>query len=139
FLVRGYNCRMESVKALVFDVFGTVVVWLNSIIREGRELGKSKGIYVHWAKLAYTWRAGYAPAMERVRRGELPWTPLDRLHRTILDALLDQFRIRNLSEAEKENFNRVWHRLSPWPDSISGLTRLCRRYVLATLSNGNMA
>ena len=85
---------MESVKALVFDVFGTVVDWRNSIIREGRELGKSKGIEVDWAKLADTWRAGYAPAMDRVRRGELPWTPLDRLHRTILDSLLDQFQIR---------------------------------------------
>ena len=77
--------------------------------------------------------------MDRVRRGELPWTPLDRPHRIILDSLLEQFQIRNLSEAEKDNFNRVWHRLSPWPDSIGGMTRLRRRYVLATLSNGNMA
>src|SRR5260370_16904036 len=77
--------------------------------------------------------------MGRVRSGELPWTPLDRLHRMILDQLLEQFEIRNLNEAEKDNFNRVWHRLSPWPDSIGGLTRLRRRYVLATLSNGNMA
>jgi 2-haloacid dehalogenase len=92
---------MESVKALVFDVFGRVVDWRNSIIREGRELGKSKGIEVDWAKLADSWRAGYAPAMDRVRRGELPWTPLHRLHRTILDTLLDQPQIRNLSEAEK--------------------------------------
>ncbi len=130
---------MEGVKALVFDVFGTVVDWRSTIIREGQEIGKSKSIAVNWAKLADSWRAGYAPAMDRVRRGELPWTPLDRLHRTILDSLLDEFQMRNLSEAEKDNFNRVWHRLSPWPDSVGGLTRLRRRYVLATLSNGNMA
>jgi 2-haloacid dehalogenase len=130
---------MENVKALVFDVFGTVVDWRSTIIREGQELGKSKGIDIDWAKLADSWRAGYAPAMARVRRGELPWTPLDRLHRAILDQLLDQFQIRNLSEVEKENLNRVWHRLNPWPDSIGGMTRLRRRFVLATLSNGNVA
>jgi 2-haloacid dehalogenase len=130
---------MENVKALVFDVFGTVVDWRSTIIREGQELGKSKGIDIDWAKLADSWRAGYAPAMARVRRGELPWTPLDRLHRAILDRLLEQFQIRNLSEVEKENLNRVWHRLSPWPDSIGGMTRLRRRYILATLSNGNVA
>jgi 2-haloacid dehalogenase len=130
---------MESVKALVFDVFGTVVDWRSTIIREGRELGKSKRIEVDWARFADSWRAGYAPAMDRVRLGELPWTPLDRLHRTILDTLLDAFQIGNLSEAEKDHLNRVWHRLEPWPDSIGGLTRLRRRYVLATLSNGNVA
>lgn len=130
---------MENVKALVFDVFGTVVDWRSTIIREGTKLGKSKGIEVDWAKLADAWRAGYAPAMARVRRGELPWMPLDRLHRAILDPLLDQFQIRNLSEVEKVNLNRVWHRLSPWPDSIGGMTRLRRRFVLATLSNGNVA
>jgi 2-haloacid dehalogenase len=130
---------MESVKALVFDVFGTVVDWRSTIIREGRELGKSKRIEVDWVRFADSWRAGYAPAMDRVRLGELPWTPLDRLHRTILDTLLDAFQIGNLSEAEKDHLNRVWHRLEPWPDSIGGLTRLRRRYVLATLSNGNVA
>ena len=130
---------MENVKALVFDVFGTVVDWRSTIIREGQEIGKSKGIEVDWAKLADAWRSGYAPAMGRVRRGEMPWTPLDRLHRAILDQLLDQFQIRNLSDREKENLNRVWHRLQPWPDSIGGMTRLRRRFVLATLSNGNMA
>ena len=130
---------MENVKALVFDVFGTVVDWRSTIIREGQELGKAKGIDIDWAKLADSWRAGYAPAMARVRRGELPWTPLDRLHRAILDPLLDHFQIRNLSEVEKVNLNRVWHRLSPWPDSIGGMTRLRRRFILATLSNGNVA
>jgi len=130
---------MNSPKALVFDVFGTVVDWRGTIIREGEALGKAKRLEVDWARFADSWRAGYAPAMGRVRSGELPWTPLDRLHRMILDQLLEQFEIRNLGETEKDNFNRVWHRLSPWPDSIGGLTRLRRKFVLATLSNGNVA
>jgi 2-haloacid dehalogenase len=128
---------MDGVKALVFDVFGTVVDWRSTIIREGEKL--ERGLDIDWARFADSWRAGYAPAMDRVRRGELPWTPLDQLHRTILDPLLDQFGIRNLCEAEKENFNRVWHRLTPWPDSIAGLKRLRGRFIVATLSNGNVA
>ena len=135
----GYNDAMDKVQALVFDVFGTVVDWRSTIQREGEQLGKSKGLEVDWARFADAWRAGYAPAMDRVRRGELPWTPLDRLHRMILDELLEKFEIRNLTEPEKANFNRVWHRLSPWPDSIGGLTRLRRKFILATLSNGNVA
>ena len=130
---------MNSPRALVFDVFGTVVDWRSTIIREGEALGKAKHLKVDWARFADSWRAGYAPAMGRVRSGELPWTPLDRLHRMILDQLLEQFKIGDLSEAEKDNFNRVWHRLGPWPDSIGGLTRLRRKFVLATLSNGNVA
>lgn len=130
---------MDGIKALVFDVFGTVVDWRGTIVREGEQLGKSKGLEVDWARFADAWRGGYGPAMDRVRRGELPWTPLDRLHRMILDQLLDKFQIRNLSEAEKQRLNRVWHRLSPWPDAIGGLTRLRGRFILATLSNGNVA
>jgi 2-haloacid dehalogenase len=131
--------HMDSVKALVFDVFGTVVDWRSTIIHEGGELNRSKGLQVDWGQFADSWRAGYAPAMNRVRKGELPWTPLDRLHRMILNDLLDKFQIQSLSEPEKDNLNRVWHRLTPWPDSIAGLTRLRRRFVLATLSNGNVA
>jgi 2-haloacid dehalogenase len=130
---------MDSIKALVFDVFGTVVDWRSTIIREGEELARSRGISVDWARFADSWRAGYGPAMDRVRRGELPWTPLDKLHRMILDGLLEKFEIRNLNETDKEKFNRVWHRLNPWPDAIGGLTRLRGRFVLATLSNGNVA
>ncbi len=130
---------MDSVEALVFDVFGTVVDWRSTIIAEGGELGRAKGLDVDWGQFADAWRAGYAPAMSRVRKGELQWTPLDRLHRMILDELLEKFQIRNLSEDEKARFNKVWHRLKPWPDSIGGLTRLRRRFVLGTLSNGNVA
>ncbi|MBI4641601.1 MAG: haloacid dehalogenase type II [Candidatus Tectomicrobia bacterium] len=130
---------LSSVKALTFDVFGTVVDWRASIIREGKQLGKSKGIKVDWSKFADAWRGGYAPSMDRVRRGELPWMNLDALHRMLLDQLLIEFDIVGLSKAEKEHLNHVWHRLKPWSDAVSGLRRLRRRFVIATLSNGNVA
>jgi len=125
-------------KALVFDVFGTVVDWRGSIVREIRRLGRAKGLEIDWAAFADAWRRGYAPAMQRVRRGELPWQTIDALHRLILDDLLRDFRLR-LSEREKRELNDAWHRLAPWPDSVRGLTRLKRRYVIGTLSNGNVA
>lgn len=129
----------SSLKALTFDVFGTVVDWRASVVAEGQRLGKLKGIDVDWAGFADRWRDGYRPAMDRVRTGALPWTNLDALHRMILDRLLRDYHITGLSEAEIDDFNRVWHRLEPWPDAVSGLERLRRRFVLATLSNGNVA
>ncbi len=131
--------QLGSVKALVFDVFGTVVDWRTSVTREVEELTKRKRLNVDGAKFADAWRAGYAPSMNRVRRGELPWTRLDGLHRMILDQLLIDFGILGLSEAEIDALNRSWHRLQPWPDAVAGLTRLKKKYVLAPLSNGNIA
>jgi len=128
-----------AVHVLAFDVFGTVVDWRSSIIAEGQSLATAKGLSVDWAKFADAWRAGYGPAMERVRRGELPWTKLDALHRLILDQLLVRFGIEGLGEQEKVRLNRAWHRLRPWPDSVAGLERLRRRFVVTTLSNGNVA
>jgi 2-haloacid dehalogenase len=130
---------LTNVKALTFDVFGTVVDWRSSIIREGEKLGASKGLRADWARFADAWRAGYGPAMDRVRKGEMPWTSIDALHRLILDRLLEENGIRGLSADEVDHLNRVWHRLHPWPDSVEGLTRLRRKFVLATLSNGNIA
>jgi 2-haloacid dehalogenase len=128
-----------SVKALVFDVFGTVVDWRGSIIRELQAVGASKKIEADWATIADEWRAGYQPAMQRVRTGALPWTNIDTLHRMILDGLLAKHGIGGLSEAEKQRLNRAWHRLDPWPDAVAGLARLRKRYTLGTLSNGNVA
>jgi 2-haloacid dehalogenase len=122
-------------KALLFDIFGTVVDWRGSIIEEG----KATGMNIGWARFADRWRAGYQPSMSKVRNGELPWTNLDQLHRTLLDGLLKDFRIEHLSEEEKDHLNRVWHRLKPWPDSIAGLKRLKKKYIIAPLSNGNVA
>ena len=128
-----------SPKALVFDVFGTVVDWRTSVAAEVDALAKRKGFTVDGAKFADAWRAGYAPSMNRVRSGELPWTRLDTLHRMTLDRILAEFSIPGLTEAEKNELNRAWHRLRPWPDSVSGLTRLKKKFIIAPLSNGNIA
>ncbi|MDA2939126.1 haloacid dehalogenase type II, partial [Acidobacteria bacterium AH-259-A15] len=131
--------RVAGVRALTFDVFGTVVDWRSSVIREGQLLSESKGLNVDWAKFADSWRSGYGPAMDRVRKGEMPWTKIDGLHRLILDELVQEFEIKGLSPAEVADLNRVWHRLIPWPDSVPGLNRLRSRYILVTLSNGNIS
>src|SRR5690606_13040413 len=89
-----------QVDALVFDTFGTVVDWRTSIIREGELIGRTRALDVDWTSLADDWRAGYGPAMERVRSGELPWTKLDVLHRMILDQLLEDRSVVALSEEE---------------------------------------
>jgi 2-haloacid dehalogenase len=130
----------DEVKALVFDVFGTVVDWRGSVIREGEELARAKGLAVDWPRFADEWRReGYVAGMERVRRGELPWMKVDRLHRLKLDELLATYQVGGLDEAEIAHFNRVWHRLSPWPDSVSGLARLKERFIISPLSNGDLA
>jgi 2-haloacid dehalogenase len=130
---------IRSVRALAFDVFGTVVDWRSSIIREGELLAGAKGLKLDWPAFADAWRAGYRPAMDRVGRGEIGWKNIDSLHRSILDELLVRFGITGLTEVEVDHLNRAWHRLMPWPDSVPGLNRLRSRYVLTTLSNGNIA
>ncbi len=129
----------SSIRALTFDVFGTVVDWRGSIIREGRALGKQKNLMVDWAAVADAWRDGYKPAMDRVRKRQLPWMSIDQLHRLILDEVLAKLRIDDLTPEDKDHLNHAWHRLRPWPDARSGLKRLKKRYVLATLSNGNVS
>ena len=139
FPVKGRAQGTQQVKALVFDTFGTVVDWRGSIIEEGKEWSRTKKLTVDWAKFADRWRAGYGPSMNRVRKGELPWTKLDDLHRMVLEELLKEFQISGLTEQEKDHWNRVWHRLKPWPDAVSGLTRLKKKYTIAPLSNGNVS
>jgi 2-haloacid dehalogenase len=133
------SMQRRSPKALVFDVFGTVVDWRSSVTAEVQRLAKLKGLTVDGAKFADAWRAMYAPSMNRVRTGELPWTKLDTLHRMALERLLVDFNITGLGEAEKDDLNRAWHRLTPWPDSIGGLTRLKKKFIIAPLSNGNIS
>ena len=127
----------SETKALVFDVFGTVVDWHGTVAREARELAKAKGLRLNAAKFAKAWRAGYRPAMDRVRRGEAPFEKIDVIHRAILEDVLKQFRIDALAEEEKAHLTLVWHRLKPWPDAVRGLKRLKSRFIIATLSNGN--
>jgi len=133
------NPQLPSVKALVFDVFGTVVDWRTSVTQEVEALAKRKNLTVDGAKFADAWRGGYGPSMNRVRTGEMPWTRLDGLHRMILDKILIDFGITGLSEAETDALNRAWHRLRPWPDSVAGLARLKKRFIIAPLSNGNIS
>jgi 2-haloacid dehalogenase len=128
-----------TVKALVFDVFGTVVDWRSSVAREVATAARRIGVETDGIALADAWRAAYAPSMDRVRKGAVPWTTIDGLHRTALDALLPRFGLDALDEAARDHLNRAWHRLDPWPDSVAGLRRLRHRYTLATLSNGNVA
>jgi len=131
------NVRTEGVKALVFDVFGTVVDWHGSVARAVRELARAKGLRINAVKFAKAWRAGYRPAMDRVRRGEAPFEKIDVIHRAILEDVLKQFKVAALTEDEKAHLNLAWHRLKPWPDSVRGLKRLKSKLIIATLSNGN--
>ncbi|HVR87900.1 MAG TPA: haloacid dehalogenase type II [Planctomycetota bacterium] len=130
---------VRSVKALLFDVFGTVVDWRGSIIREVRRLAQDK----HWdldpEAFADAWRAAYQPALSKVRSGALGWTTLDVLHRMILEDLLEKFRVVDLQESEIDHLNRAWHRLEPWPDSRAGLRALKKDRLVCALSNGNMS
>ena len=130
---------IPQVDALVFDVFGTVVDWRTSVADEGRKLGKSKGITADWEAFADAWRGKYQPFMSKVRGGELPWTKLDVLHRMGLDEVLTELGITSLTEDEKIDLNRAWHRLHPWSDSVPGLYRLKAKFILGTMSNGNIA
>jgi 2-haloacid dehalogenase len=123
-----------TTPVLVFDVFGTVVDWHGSIVREVQALYPQ----IDADAFATAWRAGYQPAMQRVRSGELGWTLIDDLHRMVLEALLPRFGLTHLSEAERDHLNRVWHRLDPWPDAVAGLQRLKARHTICTLSNGNI-
>jgi 2-haloacid dehalogenase len=125
-----------DVGALVFDVFGTVVDWRGGVAREA---GRLLGDRVDAPAFADAWRDRYAPSMDRVRSGELPWTPLDELHRASLDELLTELGQDDVDEPTRAELVLAWHRLDPWPDAVPGLTRLRRRHVLAPLSNGNVA
>jgi 2-haloacid dehalogenase len=136
---RQLTPELADLKALVFDVFGTLVDWRSSVIAEGVAWGKAKGIQIDWVEFADRWRHGYRPSMAKVRNGKLPWTRLDDLHRMILDGLLEEHHIQGLSEDEKVRWAHVWGRLKPWPDSVEGLSRLKVKYIIAPLSNANIA
>jgi 2-haloacid dehalogenase len=128
-----------DIRALTFDVFGTVVDWRNSIAREVEAVGARKGVKVDGLAFAVAWRNLYQPAMDRVRKGGRSFVKLDVLHRENLEEILPRFGLAGLNAEERDDLNRAWHRLDPWPDVVPGLTRLKRKFILATLSNGNVA
>ena len=129
----------SEIHALTFDVFGTVVDWRGAVLRQCRQFGERKAIDTDWETFVDAWRyEGYVGGMRRVFDGELPFQTADSLHRLYLDHLLAERGI-DATESERDDLNRAWHRLDPWPDTIGGLQRLRSRFVVATLSNGNIS
>ncbi len=131
---------VSAVKALVFDVFGTVVDWRTSLINDFTKWSKTSGIKADWTALVDGWRAVYAASMDEVRKNpQNGYVILDVLHRRSLEKLVEQLGIKGLDEAGLHHLTMGWHRLHPWPDSVPGLTRLKTKYIISPLSNGNVA
>jgi len=131
---------LSAVKALVFDVFGTVVDWRTSLINDFTAWGKTRGITADWTALVDGWRGVYAASMDDVRKHpERGYVILDVLHRRSLEKLVAQFAIEGLTEEDLRYLTLGWHRLHPWPDAVEGLTRLKTKYIISPLSNGNVA
>nr|HQU89692.1 haloacid dehalogenase type II [Denitromonas sp.] len=130
---------MQQIKALIFDVFGTLVDWRTSIAREAGQALAPLGLTVDGLAFADAWRAQYQPAMEEVRAGRIPFCKLDRLHRRNLDVVLADFGLNAVDETVRQRLNLAWHRLDAWPDVSAGLHALRRHYRLAPCSNGNIS
>ncbi|MGO8981070.1 MAG: haloacid dehalogenase type II [Streptosporangiaceae bacterium] len=130
---------MPAIKALIFDVFGTVVDWRGGVIRDVTQIAQARGADIDAARFADAWRSDYRPAMDLVRQGAMPWTKLDDLHRRTLDRLLEDSGLAGLGESERDWLNRCWHRLDPWPDVAEGIRRLKQDHVVAAFSNGNVS
>ena len=128
----------DGVEVLLFDVFGTVVDWRTSLQRWLQSFGRENNLQADWSALVDDWRAAYQPSMERVRQGERPYVTLDVLHRESLDVLLENYGLRGMLESDTREMARAWRWLDPWPDTVAGLTRLKRNYVIGTLSNGGV-
>ncbi|MGB3809606.1 MAG: haloacid dehalogenase type II [Parvibaculum sp.] len=126
-------------RAIVFDVFGSVVDWRTSLIDELTAFGAERRIEANWVKLVDDWRGEYIPSLKKVYKGELPWMTLDDLHRASLETLVAGQGIEGLTEADLAYMTRGWHRLKPWPDSVAGLRRLKQGFIIAPLSNGNVS
>ncbi|OGA65527.1 MAG: haloacid dehalogenase, type II [Betaproteobacteria bacterium RIFCSPLOWO2_12_FULL_68_20] len=130
---------LGRVKALLFDVFGTVVDWRGALLAEGEALARAKGVSVDWPRFIAAWESARRPAMDRVNAGEIPWTNVSEIYRRRLDEVLPGFGLESMDEPEREHFNRVWCRPNPWPDTLPALARLGRKFVLATLTNNDFA
>jgi 2-haloacid dehalogenase len=129
----------DKPKALLFDVFGTLVDWRTSIARESEQVLKPLGVAADWLAFADAWRGEYQGAMDQVRDGHIPFCKLDLLHRRNLDLIMPRFNISGIAENALQYLNLAWHRLDAWPDVPPGMTRLRRRHLLAPCSNGNIS
>jgi 2-haloacid dehalogenase len=130
---------LADLKVCIFDVFGTVVDWRGSLIEDLPKLGKKDGLDTDWTSFADDWRGLYQPQMSRVRKGELPWTRIDDLHKEAFEMLLNKRSLKHPGEEGAWAFTHLWHKLRPWPDSVEGIGMMKKKYVVATLSNGNVA
>jgi 2-haloacid dehalogenase len=128
-----------GLRALFFDVFGTLVDWRNSVAREAEKILGNLGYNLDWTAFADAWRGEYQPGMEEVRAGRIPFSKLDVLHRRNLERILPRFALENLSEEVRHDLNLAWHRLDAWPDVSAAMKRLRRKFLLAPCSNGNIA
>jgi 2-haloacid dehalogenase len=128
-----------AIEAVLFDVFGTVVDWRSSLVRQFQSFGGENDIAADWTRLIDDWRAEYRPSMDAVRTGRRAWTSLESLHRESLDRLLPCYGLKDaLSDSQKQDLVRGWHFLDPWPDAAPALTRLKRKFIIGTLSNGGL-
>jgi 2-haloacid dehalogenase len=127
------------IKALFFDVFGTLVDWRTSIALEAEALLEPRGYALDWLAFADAWRGEYQGAMQEVRAGRIPFCKLDLLHRRNLDLILPRFDLAALAEDDRRALNLAWHRLNAWPDVPDGLRRLKSSFWLAPVSNGNIS
>jgi 2-haloacid dehalogenase len=137
-ILRKEAMTVNGIRAIVFDTFGTVADWRSSITSDFRAFGKHKSIDAPWEVIVDEWKTAYKPGMNAVRSGAWPWTKVDAIYRSQLEAILPKYGITMLTEDEKAYLNRAWHRLKPWQDSVAGLTRLKQRFVISTLSNGDV-
>ena len=128
-----------NIKALFFDVFGTLVDWRTSIAREAEILLKPLGHELDWLAFADAWRGEYQTGMEEVRSGKIPFSKLDVIHRRNLDRIRPRFGLEALDEATLARLNLAWHRLDAWPDVAQGLAAMKERFWLAPVSNGNIS
>jgi 2-haloacid dehalogenase len=127
------------VRALFFDVFGTLVDWRSGVARETERVLAPFGHVIDWPAFADAWRDEYQPSMDEVRSGRVPFCKLDRLHRRNLERILPRFGVSGLAEAALHDLNLAWHRLGGWPDAAPGLARLKQRFLIAPVSNGNIS
>ena len=136
---RAVNISQSAIRALFFDVFGTLVDWRTSVAREAERILGTLGYELEWPVFADAWRGEYQPGMEEVRAGRLPFSKLDVLHRRNLERLLPRFGLENLSDEVLGDLTLVWHRLDAWPEVPTALKRLKRKFLIAPVSNGNIS
>lgn len=129
--------RTTPISALLFDTYGTVVDWRTSVLDELRAFGHRRHVTADWEQLLDDWKSAYRPGMDKVNRGEWPWTTVEEIYRRRLDELLPAYGLGSLAGDEAENLTRAWWRLRPWPDAVSGLGRLKARYIISPLSNAS--